>query len=212
MFEKVGPKELLQTTPLGEANMWVSIDVVKSKPYRLALGSINNIVAHGTTFWKSGPNEVLHTTPLGEGNLRVCIDVVKVSDAILPIPIPGEATTGGEAMGCHATSKDVEWEKNLETIELFAIVAENTSKEDATIIPLRKDIFGDEVEPHLQKVDMEYICQMKEVSRPCIMLYIRQLYKGIKASNMDRRFVFVNLCLFIGRMVAENLKPGLQRD
>lgn len=300
MFEKVGPNELLHTTPLGEANMRVSIDVVKvreallpipipgeaatvgeavgchvawptnlilfapevpskkpgmigneSKPCRLALGSVNNIVAHGTMFWKTGPNEVLHTTPLGEGNMRVSIDVVKVSNAILPIPIPGEATTVGEAVGCHvawpknliyfapevaskkpakignqralkhhgvvghgvvadeATSKDVEWEKNLETIGLFAIMVENTSKEDAMIIPLEKDIFGDEVEAHLQKVDMEYICQMKEVSGTCIMLYIRQLYRGIKASNMDRKFVFVNPCLLSGRMVAEELKPGL---
>ncbi|KAH7838044.1 hypothetical protein Vadar_021409 [Vaccinium darrowii] len=312
MFEKVGPNELLHTTPLGEDNMRVSIDVVKireallpipipgeavtvgeavgchvawprnlilfapqvpskkpgmigneSKPCRLALGSVDNIVAHGTMFWKSGPNEVLHTTPLGEGNMRVCIDVVKVSNAILPIPIPGEASTIGEAVGCHvawpknliyfapevaskkrgitgnkvaskkparigneralkrhgvdghgivadeATSKDVEWEKNLETIGLFAIFVENTAKEDAMIIPLEKDIFGEEVEAHLQKVDMGYICQMKEVSGTCIMLYIRQLYRGIKASNMDRRYVFVNPCLLSGRMVAENLKPRL---
>ena len=66
----------------------------------------------------------------------------------------------------------MEWEKNLETIGLFAIMVENTSKEDAMIIPL-EDIFGDEVETHLQKVDMEYICQIKEVSGTGIMLYIR---------------------------------------
>ncbi|KAH7842915.1 hypothetical protein Vadar_010575 [Vaccinium darrowii] len=100
-------------------------------------------------------------------------------------------------------------QKNLETIGLFAIFVENTAKEDAMIIPLEKDIFGEEVEAHLQKVDMGYICQMKEVSGTCIMLYIRQLYRGIKASNMDRRYVFVNPCLLSGRMVAENLKPGL---
>lgn len=72
------------------------------------MGSVNNIVALGTMFWKRGPNELLHTVPLGEDNMRVSIDVVKVEDALLPIPISEEQATVGAAVGCF-----VAWPKNL---------------------------------------------------------------------------------------------------
>lgn len=74
----------------------------------LAVGSVNNIVAYGTMYTKSGPNELLHTIPLGEGNMRVSIDFVKVKEALLPIPIRGEAATIGEAVGRH-----VAWPQDL---------------------------------------------------------------------------------------------------
>lgn len=72
------------------------------------MGSVNNIVALGTMFWKSGPNELLHTVPLGEDHMRVSIDVVKVKDALLPIPISEEVATVGDAVGCF-----VAWPKDL---------------------------------------------------------------------------------------------------
>lgn len=59
-------------------------------------------------FEKKGLNELLHTVPLGKDNLRVSVDIVKVEEALLPIPIPGEATTVGEAVGFH-----VAWPSNL---------------------------------------------------------------------------------------------------
>lgn len=74
----------------------------------MAVGSLDNIVAHGTVFEKLGPEEPLHTVPLGEANFRVCIDFVIEKDAILPVPIPGEVNIVGEATGYH-----VAWPKNL---------------------------------------------------------------------------------------------------
>lgn len=72
------------------------------------MGSLDNIVAHGTMFEKVGPEEPLHTVPLGEANVRVSIDFVIQKDAILPVPIPGEMYVVGDATGYH-----VAWPKNL---------------------------------------------------------------------------------------------------
>lgn len=71
------------------------------------------------------------------------------------------------------TSKDVDWESNLECIDLFAALAKHIDKKQAIQIPLDKDMFGVEVYAQMQKVDMEYICHKKEVSATCIMLYMR---------------------------------------
>lgn len=72
------------------------------------MGNRENIVARGTVYETTGPNEVIHSVPLGEGNVRVSIDVVLVNDALLPIPIAGEITILGHAMGYQ-----VAWPKKL---------------------------------------------------------------------------------------------------
>ncbi|KAI8523445.1 hypothetical protein RHMOL_Rhmol13G0074100 [Rhododendron molle] len=248
----------------------------ESKQCRLALGSVDNIVAYGTMYWKSGPNELLHTVPLGDSNMRVSIDVVKVKEALLPVPISKDVTTVGDAIGCQvgskrltkvapkiptmvgnernfscfphnmeiimyffhinfelldtkclalvalkkhviigneravkqggvagrrgvigsneATSKNVEWEKNLECIKMYSELVKHVQEGAGYTIPLDKDLFGVEVDVNLQKVDMEAICHMKWLTGTCIMLYMRLLYFNIKASNMDTRFAFFNPC------------------
>ncbi|KAH7849778.1 hypothetical protein Vadar_022857 [Vaccinium darrowii] len=82
--------------------------VRKSQPCRLAVGSLDNIVAHGEMFEKVGPEEVVHTVPLGDAYVRVYIDFVIKKDAILPVPIAGEVSIVGEATGYY-----VAWPKNL---------------------------------------------------------------------------------------------------
>lgn len=72
------------------------------------MGSREHIVAHGTMYERTGPLEKIHTVSLGSANVRVSIDFVIVEDALLPIPIPGEAATVGEALGYQ-----VAWPKNL---------------------------------------------------------------------------------------------------
>ncbi|KAI8534264.1 hypothetical protein RHMOL_Rhmol10G0076600 [Rhododendron molle] len=245
-------------------------NAMKGKKCKLAVGSLNNVVADGTVYKSSGPNERIHTVPLGEGNLRVLIDSVKVGHANLPIPIPEVAATVEEALGCfvawpkshilfapevkeallpvpiskdvttvgdaigcqvgskrltkvapkiptmvgneravkqggvagrrgvigsnEATSKNVEWEKNLECIKMYSELVKHVQEGAGYTIPLDKDLFGVEVDVNLQKVDMEAICHMKWLTGTCIMLYMRLLYFNIKASNMDTRFAFFNPC------------------
>ncbi|KAG5554513.1 hypothetical protein RHGRI_012157 [Rhododendron griersonianum] len=57
---------------------------------------------------------------------------------------------------------------------------------------VEKDLFGVDVDYHLQKVDMGYICELTELSIQWIVLYMSYLYEVMKASNMHRSFFFVN--------------------
>ncbi|KAG5562854.1 hypothetical protein RHGRI_005547 [Rhododendron griersonianum] len=80
----------------------------KSKQCKLAVGSIENIVAHGRMYERVSSDETIHTLPLGELNVRVYVDFVIIPHALLPIPIPGDATSVGEAVGY-----ELAWPKNL---------------------------------------------------------------------------------------------------
>ncbi|KAF7154216.1 hypothetical protein RHSIM_Rhsim01G0018800 [Rhododendron simsii] len=187
--------------------------VKKSKQCKLAVGSREHVVAHGTMFERVGPHETIHTVLLGPDNVRVSVDVMIIEDALLPIPIPGEAATIGEALGNkgnlgiagskgasknrevvgnEATSKNVACEKNLESIRSFASLVKHLLPLKAIEMKVEKDLFGMDVDYHLQKVDMGYICELRELSIQCIGLYMSYLYEAIKASNMHRSFFFVN--------------------
>ncbi|CAL5343691.1 unnamed protein product [Camellia sinensis] len=164
----------------------------KGKPCKLAIGSIENIVAHGTVYERIEHNEAIHTVPLGESNVRVSVEVVIQKDAPLPIPIPDEMFIVGEAVGFF-----VAWPKNL-----VLVGDEHIKYDEAIDIPLEKDIFGEEINIQLQRVDMEYICHVKELSVTCIMLYISHLHQVLKASNWRKQFVFVNPCVVSGKTMA----------
>ncbi|GMP37176.1 hypothetical protein CsSME_00008985 [Camellia sinensis var. sinensis] len=139
----------------------------KGKPCKLAIGSIENIVAHGTVYERIEHNEAIHTVPLGESNVQ----------APLPIPIPDEMFIVGEAMGFfvawpknlvlvgdEGASINVECGKYQESIQSFVSLVEHIKYDEAVDIPLEKDIFGEEINIQLQRVDMEYICHVKELS------------------------------------------------
>ncbi|KAF7113226.1 hypothetical protein RHSIM_RhsimUnG0147600 [Rhododendron simsii] len=152
------------------------------------VGSLDNIVAHGTMFEKVGPEEPLHTVPLGEANVLVSIDFVIQEDVILPIPILGETYVVGDATGYH-----VAWPKFLilfgnEPVDLELVLwqisnlgssrntcmgGESVAYKEAFTIMLDEEMFGANVEVPLQKVYMEYMSQIKELSVTCIMLYMR---------------------------------------
>lgn len=72
------------------------------------MGSVENIVAHGTVYERVSSDETIHTLPLGDANVRVSVEFVIIPDALLPIPIPGDATLVGEAVGY-----EVAWPRNL---------------------------------------------------------------------------------------------------
>lgn len=75
------------------------------------MGSIENIVAHGTMYETVSSDEAMHTQ-LGDSNVCVTIDFVIVPYARLPIPVPGSVTLVGEAVGYQ-----VAWPKNLVLVD-----------------------------------------------------------------------------------------------
>lgn len=97
-----------------------------------------------------------------------------------------------EVVGDEVTSKNVEWEKNLQSIRSFAFLIENIRYEKAIKIAYEKELFGEKVDFHLQKVDMGYICELKEVSLTCIVVYMSYLYDVMKVPNKHGSFLFVN--------------------
>ncbi|XP_028089195.1 uncharacterized protein LOC114289635 [Camellia sinensis] len=188
---------------------------VEGKPCKLAVGSIENIVAHGMMYERIEPNEAICTVPLGESNVRVLIQVAIQKDAPLPIAIPDEMLIIGQAVGFF-----VAWPKNLvfvddegalinvecgkyqEPIQSFVSLVEYIKYDEAMHIPLEKNIFGEEINIQLQRVYMEYICHVKELSVTCIMLYISHLHQVLKTSNWRKQFVFVNPCVVSGKTMA----------
>ncbi|XP_028064774.1 uncharacterized protein LOC114267891 [Camellia sinensis] len=153
--------------------------------------------------------------PLGEANLHVSIQVVIQNDAHLPIPIPDEMFIVGEAVGFfvawpknlvlvsdEGASINVECGKYQESIQSFVALVEHIKYDKAIDIPPEKDIFGEEINTQLQRVDMEYICHVKELFVTCIMLYISHLHQVLKASNWKKQFVFVNPCVVSGKTMA----------
>lgn len=81
---------------------------LQGKSCRLAVGSIDNVVSHGTIIEVDAVNHTVHGVPLGEGNIRVAIDTALDEQALLPIPVTGELVTVGQAVGSH-----VAWPKRL---------------------------------------------------------------------------------------------------
>ncbi|KAG5541490.1 hypothetical protein RHGRI_021345 [Rhododendron griersonianum] len=73
----------------------------------------------------------------------------------------------------QATSKNVACEKNLESIRSFTSLVKHLLPLKAIEMKVEKDLFGVDVDYHLQKVDMGYICELTELSIQCIVLYMR---------------------------------------
>ena len=68
---------------------------------KLALGSLDNIVAIGTIIEVvvQSSNQVIHGVPLGEENVRVSVNRSVIDNAKLPFPINDEIMTVHDAIG-----------------------------------------------------------------------------------------------------------------
>ncbi|KAH7842211.1 hypothetical protein Vadar_002704 [Vaccinium darrowii] len=109
-------------------------------------------------------------------------------------------------VGDEATSKNVE----LESIELFFAYAKLLQYEETITIMLEDGIFGHKIQISLTREDMEYVCEMQELSLTCIMLYISYLYVAVKETNLDSRFLFVDPSIVSGKFKSgEFSKPPL---
>lgn len=65
----------------------------------LALGSLDNIVATGTSMKTDDPDELCHGYPLGDQNVRVSIEIAKQEYAKVPFPVGDDIKTVRQAMG-----------------------------------------------------------------------------------------------------------------
>ena len=81
---------------------------MQGKKCKLAIGTLNNIVAHGLVIVNEIGDAKIHGSPLGDKNYRVAITLAKKKEALIPIPVGDEIHTVGEALGGY-----VAWPKQF---------------------------------------------------------------------------------------------------
>eukprot|EP00261_Vitis_vinifera_P021375 XP_010652578.2 PREDICTED: uncharacterized protein LOC104879870 [Vitis vinifera] len=158
----------------------------KVRKCELAIGTKENIVAGGTIILECGPNYL------------VVVDAPYDSSAPLPIPIPGQTTTVGAAIGYQ-----VLWPTDLVIIRTPILASKKAKKQKVNEVEVKSkgekpqdmkifetlvglmlstsrthpinfpdDVFGESFKTFMMKEDMEMIISSKEVSSNCILYYI----------------------------------------
>ena len=75
---------------------------------KLALGSIDHVVALATVMTSDSPSHTCYGIPLGDENMRVSVYAALEEKALIPMPVKDEIHTVKQAMGSW-----VLWPKNL---------------------------------------------------------------------------------------------------
>ncbi|RVW90347.1 hypothetical protein CK203_045741 [Vitis vinifera] len=174
--------------------------VNKVRKCKLAIGTKENVVAAGTIILECGVN------------FLIVVDTSYEPNAPLPVPIPNQITTIGEALGYHVLwptqmdSKKFKKQRNKETrlsskdenpvdIKNFATLVGLLLKEGKVhAVNIIKDVFGESCKSFLMNDDMDMIISSTEVSSNCIMFYICfgfQSWNG-EASKESRSRVIAN--------------------
>ncbi|KAL6334208.1 hypothetical protein AAG906_006801 [Vitis piasezkii] len=158
-----------------------------------------------------------------------------VPNAPLPVPIPNQIKTIGEALGYQVLwpaqmvsltthpiqdSKKFKKQRNKETrlsskdenpvdIKNFATLVGLLLKEGKVhAVNITKDVFGESCKSFLMNDDMDMIISSTEVSSNCLMFYIWHLHKKMIDTKMTGRFAFVNLTLVSKARMGEASKEN----
>ncbi|XP_059592843.1 uncharacterized protein LOC104878643 [Vitis vinifera] len=143
---------------------------MKARKCELAVGTRENTVAGGTIVMDCGPNYL------------VVLDAPYESNTPLPIPIHGQATTVGAAVGYQGSQKgkrqkttenDLKIGENPQDINNFdALVGLMLNEGKAQGVEVPNDVFGESFKTFLMKEDMDMIISFKEVSANRVIYYI----------------------------------------
>ncbi|KAM5549788.1 hypothetical protein ABKV19_000950 [Rosa sericea] len=98
---------------------------------KLAIGSVEHIVAYATVMECEDPSQLVHGTPLGDGNVRVSIYAALEEKAKVPFPVKDEIETVKQAMGSW-----VAWPKHL----VIKSAVKKPTKDNADKKKKRKEI------------------------------------------------------------------------
>ena len=93
---------------------------MQGKSCKLAVGSINNIVAKGTMLENNDSNATVHGVPLVVMDVRVAINIATKGDAFLPRPVGDEVVLVSHAIGSH-----VAWPKQFVILNDFEVYIYN---------------------------------------------------------------------------------------
>ncbi|RVW70445.1 hypothetical protein CK203_058330 [Vitis vinifera] len=198
----------------------------KVRKCQLAIGTKENVVAAGTIILECGVN------------FLVVVDASYEPNAPLPVPIPNQIKTIGEALGYQVLwpaqmvsltthpiqdSKKFKKQRNKETrlsskdenpvdIKNFATLVGLLLKEGKVhAINITKDVFGESCKSFLMNDDMDMIISSTEVSSNYLMFYIWHLHKKMVDAKMAGRFAFVNPALVSKAGMGEASKESRSR-
>ncbi|XP_034697194.1 uncharacterized protein LOC117923048 [Vitis riparia] len=184
----------------------------KVRKCELAIGTKENIVAGGTIILECGPNYL------------VVVDAPYDSSAPLPIPIPGQTTTVGAAIGYQ-----VLWPTDLVIIRTPILASKKAKKQKVNEVEVKskgekpQDMKNFETlvglmlstsrscKTFMMKEDMEMIISLKEVSSNCILYYIWHLHRKLIDAKQAERYVFVNPALVSKAGMGEGSKENRSR-
>ncbi|RVW80061.1 hypothetical protein CK203_052395 [Vitis vinifera] len=163
----------------------------KVRKCELAIGTKESIVVGGTIILECGPNYL------------VVVDAPYDSSAPLPIPIPGQATTVGAAIGYQ-----VLWPTDLVIIRTPILASKKAKKQKVNEVEVKSkdDVFGESFKTFMMKEDMEMIISSKEVSSNCILYYIWHLHRKLIDAKQAERYVFFNPTLVSKAGIGEGSK------
>ncbi|VFQ95151.1 unnamed protein product, partial [Cuscuta campestris] len=104
----------LKVEKKAEKDVFVDVDSGESQMAQLAVGSVDNIVAHAKVYGFSRMDDLtLHGEKLGEEYAKVSITEA-IKDVDIPVPIPGEVLTVEQAKGTF-----VAWLKELIVLDVL---------------------------------------------------------------------------------------------
>ncbi|RVW43644.1 hypothetical protein CK203_097059 [Vitis vinifera] len=123
----------------------------------------------------------------------------------LPIPIPGQTTTVGAAIGYQ-----VLWPTDLVIIHTPILASKKAKKQKVNEVEVKSkdDVFGESFKTFMMKEDMEMIISSKEVSSNCILYYIWHLHRKLIDAKQAERYVFVNPALVSKAGMGEGSKEN----
>ncbi|VFQ73125.1 unnamed protein product [Cuscuta campestris] len=177
----------LKVEKKAEKDVFDDVDSGESQMAQLAVGSVDNIVAHAKVYGFSRMDDLtLHGEKLGEEYAKVSITEA-IKDVDIPVPIPGEVLTVEQAKGTF-----VAWPKELIVLDvlpkgklkrLWLWAKEALSDDRAHTFVLNKDAFGVEKKLSVFLSDIHALCARGEMAGSIITIYIHCLYELVKKTK-----------------------------
>ncbi|KAK9942844.1 hypothetical protein M0R45_008491 [Rubus argutus] len=194
---------------------------------KLALGSIDHIVARATVMECDDPSQTVHGAPLGDDSLRVSIYYAIEEKALVPFPVQDEIRTVKQAMGSWVAwpkeliimspekrkkllqeNEDSEVQFSLQklaptlpaSLKMLCMWGEEAFKDGHTInFEMDSEVFGYVRKTYIIGTDVRRLASMREITANCIVVYLRYLYDVLTRYKMRDMIAFVDPALIGGK-------------
>ncbi|XP_075481159.1 uncharacterized protein LOC142521870 [Primulina tabacum] len=188
----------------------MTVAIGKGEQVALTLEGSRNIVAYGTVVCVKGEDKLILGVPLPHNCIRVSIDEAVDKSTPLPVPIPSECETIGDAVGTlvawpeHLTLKSNEVERKIieqsmkknhlsasvpRSLHMLYCYSKRALQEGGYIsMILDRDVFGNDYKLILHIDDIIPLYHLDPISANCVVGYIWHLYKNLLKDKKMEKF------------------------